>query len=354
MKQRYQSVRIAGLGVSLPGTDVPGRIVTSAEIEERLAPTYKRLKLIEGRLELMTGIRERRWGKPGLKPSDISTDACRNAIRNANIDPKAIGCLIHASVCRDFLEPATAAVVHNALELPADCQIFDLSNACLGWLNGLVTIANMIELGQIEAGIVVSGEDGRALVESTIAQLNANHNLTKKAFKNSFASLTIGSAGIAAVVASDKLATASRRLVGASTSSATEHHHLCQGGAQAGEDTQTHVTMTTDSEAMLHAGVGLAQATWAKTRNMLGWHPNSITRLITHQVGRFHSNLLFRRLELDPRKDFPTVSTLGNVGSASVGATLALAEKEGKLQPGDRALLMGIGSGLVCMMMGLE
>ena len=77
--------------------------------------------------------------------------------------------LIHGSVCRDYLEPATACGVHYELGLPQECLVYDVSNACLGMLNGMIQVANMIELGQIRAGLVVGTEDSRQLVESTIA-----------------------------------------------------------------------------------------------------------------------------------------------------------------------------------------
>ena len=53
---RYQNVCLESVGATLPD-----EIVTTAEIERRLAPLYERLRLPEGRLELMSGIRERRF-----------------------------------------------------------------------------------------------------------------------------------------------------------------------------------------------------------------------------------------------------------------------------------------------------
>src|SRR5271170_588966 len=141
---RYENVCIESFGYTLPE-----EIVTSAELEAALAPLYKRLRLPEGRLELMTGIRERRFWPPGTLPSGPSMASAQLAIDAAQIDKSQIGALVHASVCRDYLEPATASTVHHTLELPNDCLIYDVSNACLGVLNGMVQVANMIELGQI-------------------------------------------------------------------------------------------------------------------------------------------------------------------------------------------------------------
>jgi 3-oxoacyl-[acyl-carrier-protein] synthase-3 len=158
---RYRHVCIESLGYA-----IPDEIITSDEIEQRLEPLYRRLKLPEGRLELMSGIRERRLWPRGMRPSEKSIESGQKAIAAAGIDPTEIGCLIHGSVCRDQLEPATACRVHDALGLNEECLVYDVSNACLGLLNGILQIANMIELGQIRAGLVVGTEDSRALLSS--------------------------------------------------------------------------------------------------------------------------------------------------------------------------------------------
>src|SRR5687767_10904640 len=93
---RYQNVCLESLSYA-----IPDEIVTSDEIERCLEPLYRRLKLPEGRLELMSGIRERRLWPRGFRPSDGSIASGRRAIEAADIDPGEIGCLIHGSVCRD-------------------------------------------------------------------------------------------------------------------------------------------------------------------------------------------------------------------------------------------------------------
>jgi len=60
---RYQHVAIAAVSHALPP-----EVVTSADVEARLRPVYERLGLPEGRLELMTGIRERRFFPPARAP----------------------------------------------------------------------------------------------------------------------------------------------------------------------------------------------------------------------------------------------------------------------------------------------
>ena len=112
--------------------------------------------------------------------------------------------------------------------------------------------------------------------------------------------------------------------------------------------------METDSEALLHAGNALAARTFATFLEDFDWDRESIDRMVTHQVGVQHKRLLFQALELDLACDYPTVETLGNVGSVSLPVSLALAAEAGFVAPGHRVCLQGIGSGLHCLMLGLE
>ena len=145
---RFQRVCLELIGYCLPP-----QIVTSEEIERRLEPLYRRLRLPEGRLELITGVQQRRFWDPGTMSGMESHRAAKLALEAANWDPSSIGALVHGSVCRDFLEPATACSIHHRLGLPPSCVLFDLSNACLGLLSGALVIANMIELGQVKLPI---------------------------------------------------------------------------------------------------------------------------------------------------------------------------------------------------------
>ncbi|MBN1588055.1 MAG: 3-oxoacyl-ACP synthase III, partial [Pirellulales bacterium] len=209
---------------------LPRETVTSEQIESRLAPLYERLRLPEGRLELMSGIRQRRFWPPGTRPGQMSIETGRRAIDASGIEPRDVGTLIHGSVCRDYVEPATAAGVHHGIGLSSECLLYDVSNACLGLLNGMVQVANMIELGQIRAGLVVGTESSRELVETTIEQLNADESLTRKNIKSAFASLTIGSGSAAVLLVDRELSRSGNRLVGGVAAAATDHCDLCRGG----------------------------------------------------------------------------------------------------------------------------
>ena len=180
------------------------------------------------------------------------------------------------------LEPATAAYVHGFVGLGPDCQIFDVSNACLGFLNGLVLAAAMIEAGVIRRALVCSGENGRPLVEGTLKKLNGDLTLDRNAIKPFFANLTIGAGAVAAVVSRDDLAPAgSPRLLGGAVETDSSANTLCEGDT-AGDA----LAMRTDSERLLEAGMGVAGRCWRKFKADTGWDENTPDRVVTHQVGR--------------------------------------------------------------------
>lgn len=330
----------------------PPRVVSSLEIEARLAPLYDRLKLSAGRLELMTGIKERRFWNKGTHPSTVAAEAGAEAIRKSGIAPEKIGCLIHASVCRDYLEPSTASLVHEMLGLGEGSTIFDLSNACLGVLNGMAQIAAMIELGQIEAGLVVSGETAEHLHEATMAKLLEDRKLDRRYLKMQFASLTIGSAATAVLLAKAEPAEPGHRLVGGGVGTDSSANRLCKADPK--DATTAGPIMQTDSEGLLHAGCALAARTWEKTKANLGWANDTPAHVFTHQVGKAHAKLTLEALSLSPERDFPTVSFMGNTGSAALPGALALGIEQKHMEPGDKVALLGIGSGLSCLMLGME
>ncbi len=339
---RYQQVCLEAIGYTLPQ-----EVVTTEALERQLAPVYQRLRLPHGRLELMTGIASRRFFPPGTLPSQVSIASGQQALQASGIDRQHLGALIHGSVCRDHLEPATACHVHHGLNLPAECMIHDVSNACLGILTGMIQVANMIELGQIRAGLVVGTECGRELVENTIRRLNQDTQLSRRDIKPFVASLTIGSGSVAILLCDKKLSRTRNRLLGASVLARTNHHQLCQSdGLQS--------FMSTNSEQLMHQGVAAGAETFGAFLAEIGWTRRQVDKTICHQVGVAHRRLLLEALDIDPQIDYPTMETLGNTGSVALPLTLALGAEAGHLQPLDHVALLGIGSGINCLMLALE
>lgn len=309
-------------------------VVTSATFDERLGQTYERLGTQPGLLESLAGIRERRWWPEGVTFAEVAAEAGQKAIDAAGIDASQIGLLIDTSVCRDNLEPSAAVAIHNLLDLPSNCLNFDLANACLGFMNGMQLAGTMIDSGQIDYALIVDGEGSRHTQQATLDRLAADDATIPDLFAE-FASLTLGSGAAAMVLGRHSDNPGSHRVLGGISQADTSHHKICVG---------TLDQMRTDTKALLDAGLQLAKQAWNDVDDR-GWR--DMDRYIIHQVSQVHTSMMCDVLGIDPTKAPLTFPTLGNVGPASVPITLA--EEVDSLQPGDRVLLLGIGSGINAM-----
>ncbi len=341
---QFRNVVIDTLACSLPED-----IWSSMRIESELAPLYNRLSLPLGRLEMMTGIRERRHWVTGVLPSEVAIKAGKSLLEKAQCSREEIDVLIHASVCRDRLEPATAAYVHKGLNLPSKTQIFDLSNACLGVLNAMFVGASMIEAGSVRTVLIVSGENGRPLLDHTLSQLNQDTSINRRTLKPYFANLTIGSGAVAVLLRNSKDVLSPKPLfLGGSVCTDSKANCLCEGDA-----VDHFLDMRTDATALLEAGINLSKKGWEQFKSTMHWSEDTPKHIITHQVGLQHKNRLYEALNLDISKDFSTFPYLGNTGSAALPISLCLADEADRLQAGQEVLLLGIGSGLSTLMLGV-
>jgi 3-oxoacyl-[acyl-carrier-protein] synthase-3 len=159
-------------------------VVTSAEIDEALADTYARLDVRPGLLEGLAGIVERRWWPEDVTFADAAAMAGAKALADAGIEAKRVGLLIDTSVSRGHLEPSAAVDVHHQLDMPSHCLNFDLSNACLGFVNGMHLAGTLIDAGQIDYAIIVDGEGSRGLHERTIERLQRPETTVADVFEN--------------------------------------------------------------------------------------------------------------------------------------------------------------------------
>lgn len=316
--------------LSVAHVDAP-EVVTSAEFDEILADTYERVGTHPGLLESLAGIRERRWWPEGHLYTDAAAAAGKKAIEASGIRADEFGLLIDTSVCRDRLEPSSAVTVHNALDLPSSCLNFDLSNACLGFINALQLAGNMIDSGQINYALIVDGEGSRAVQQATLNRLAGPEATMADVFAE-FATLTLGSGGAAAVVGRHSENPGSHKILRGIARADTSHHNLCVGSLD---------RMSTDTKALLDAGLHVSKMAWGDAEEQ-GWL--EVDRYILHQISQVHTTMLCERLGIDMAKVPMTFPFLGNVGPASIPITLS--REVENLSVGDKVLLLGIGSGI--------
>lgn len=345
---KYNKVYIEALDYELAPV-----VISSSDLEARLEPLYRELRIAPGQLQALTGIRERRWWEPGYPLSHGAIMAARKALLNSNVTASDLGALVYTGVCREQFEPATACRVADGLGLSGNVAVYDISNACLGVLNGILDIANRIELGQIRAGLVVSCESAREINEVMIARMLEERNM--QFFANSLATLTGGSGAIAVLLTDGSFGNTNlHRLIGGTTRAEPRHHNLCLWGVGPDGKGGYQQSMATDGVNVMNHGVELGKRTWEAFLPNVGWNSAMIDRVICHQVGSAHQSMILKVLGLPAEKDFTTFEFLGNMGTVSLPMTAALAVERDVLLAGDKVAFLGIGSGLNCMMLAVE
>ncbi|WP_369054578.1 3-oxoacyl-ACP synthase III [Kineococcus terrestris] len=307
-------------------------VVPSSHFDDVLAPTLERLRLRPGLLEKVAGVRERRWWSPGQDAAEAAAETGAKALSEAGVDAKDVGLLISTTVTRPHLEPAVATSVHHQMDLPPSALNFDITNACLGWVNALQVASAMIDAGAVRYAVVLGAEDVRSMHRGTIERLQGGE-VTRRDFLDQFATMTLGCGAAAAVLGRADEHPEAHRVLGGTARAGTAHHELCIGDMN---------HMRTDAKLMLTEGIEIVADAFAGGDQQWGW--SGADRFVIHQISRVHTDTVVQRLGLDPDKVPMTFPTWGNVGPISLPMTLSKTAPE--LAAGDRVIAMGVGSGL--------
>jgi 3-oxoacyl-[acyl-carrier-protein] synthase-3 len=217
---------------------------------------------------------------------------------------------------------------------------FDITNACVGFVNGVQMASAMIDAGQIDYAVIVNAEDVRRTQEDTLVRLTAD-DVTREDYQNQFASLTLGDGAAAAVIGRASDRPDGHRILGGVARAGTEHHELCVGSFG---------KMTTDTKNLLTKGLKLVVDAWREAETD-GWDWSRLDRYVTHQISTPYTQAIIDAVNLDPAAVPITFDRWGNVGPAAIAMTLS--EQADTLNPGDRVMCLGVGSGLNTAMLEL-
>ena len=347
---RYSKVYIEAFGYELAPN-----VITTDDIEERLKPFYDATNFNSGQLYALTGIKERRFWDVDHSISVETIKAGQKAIDDSGIASAQIESLVFCGVCREGFEPATSCSIADSLNISKDAHIYDVSNACLGVISGMIQVANEIELGNIKAGLVVSCETSRQIVNSTIDEINKNKTIDF--FKKAVATMTGGSGAVAVLLTDGSFENnnTKHKITGTVIKNSIQHHDLCSWGfSEKGMPVNSKIIMRTKADKVLEHGTKLVVETFKKFLQEFNLSHDKIDKFIGHQVGAFHHQSFYKALGIDIKKDFATFPFLGNIGTVSLPITAAIADERDFLNSGDFVCFIGVGSGLNCLIMGIE
>ncbi len=331
------------------GLNTPPHQVTSAELEDKLSPLYQRLEIPFGTLEKLTAIKTRYFWDKSVRPSQAATVAARTALDGIGFAREHIQALFSCSVTRDYFEPAVAALVHGALELDERAVTMDISNACIGFSNGLLTLANLIETGVVKAGVVVSAETVSTIIDSTVTHLLKNQDITRDMLLRILPTFTLGCGAASMVLCHESIATRGHKLKGAVSRSATQHSELCVGNGDfcaAMSDSGLTPIMQTDSQLIISSAAKLGGRIWPDASKSFGWTADDIQHIFCHQVGKQINGAFYREMGLPQEKEFIVYPRYGNQVSAALPTAFVTGITEKPLNSGDKVLFTAFGSGL--------
>ena len=350
---RFKNVCLEAFSLVLPETRV-----TSAEIEDRLAPLYQKLGIPFGTLEKLSGIRSRYFWDESVTPSQAATTVAEEALEGLPFEREQIGAVLNCSVTRDYFEPATATLVHGNLGLSENTFAMDVTNACIGFMNGVTLLGNLIEAGTVKAGIVVSAENTSRLIDSSMREiLNGGElDMERAELIKQLPTFTLGCGAAAFVLCHSSIASKNHRVLGGLGCSATQFNDLCSanGDYYFCQRQDFAPVMFTESSELIASAAKLGGRTWGRASEILGWSRDDVDHIFCHQVGKQVGQAFYDEMGLDYSKEFSVYPELGNLVSVALPSAMIRGIEERNVQEDDKVLLTGFGSGLNSLFLGLQ
>jgi len=319
-------VKILGTGKYLPS-----KIVTDEEMDLRLGTR-------PGWTRKTTDVRIRHFVNDGETASYMGARAAERALAAAGLNFKDIDCIVCASGTKEQPLPSTASFVQQALgEEMSGIPAFDIDATCLSFLVGLDTMSYLIEAGRYRNVLLVSSE---------IASVGMNW-----ADKESAALFGDGAAAVAVGPSGDK---DDSRIVGASIrtySKGARFSEVRGGGSRMhprehSAETETDFLFSMNGPAIFKMASKLLPGFVEELLATSGTRMEDFKAVIPHQGSAMAMRLMRKKLGISEEQLMYITPNHGNTIAASIPMGLHEAIVQGKLQRGDRALLLGTAAGL--------
>jgi 3-oxoacyl-[acyl-carrier-protein] synthase-3 len=293
--------QITGWGASLPD-----KIVTNDDFAARLDTS-------DAWIVERTGIRERHVGGT---TSELAIEAGRRALARASVTGADIDLLVLATTTPDQTVPATSSSVHAALGLTGGA--FDLNAACAGFVYALVTADALLGVGHHRA--LVIGSD-------SLSQITDMDDRSTAVLFGDGAAAVVLEAG-----APDDFVLAYDLGVDGTASSLLYADH---GGF-------IHMDGREVYRRAVRAEMESITAVLESSKLTAG----EIALFVPHQANLRIIEAVNQRVGFDMDHTAVVLDHTGNTSAASIPLALCAAADDGRLVPGDLALLSGFGAGM--------
>ena len=318
--RRLMGVRMAGTG-----SYVPHAVVSNDHLHERLG-------FDSDWIVKRTGILERRHALPHQATSDLAVEASLRAMASAGVEAADIDLLVLGTFTPDMSFPSTACLVQDRLGIVAPG--IEVEAACAGFMHALVTAAAYMVAGVSETALVVGADcNSRILNPDDIKTYPLFGDgagavvLTKGSKDQGLVSYSMGSDGQGGEMLC--------RPSGGSRNPPSPEH--LEQGLQ---------YMFMDGRAVFKWAVAILCDTIQDVLKDAGLTTDDVDLYIPHQANIRIINAACDVLRIPRQKVFNNLEKYGNTSAGSIPLALDEAMAEGRLKPGQLALLSGFGAGL--------
>jgi len=300
------------------GSYLPPKVVTNDDLARQLDTTDEWIRT-------RTGIRQRHIAEPSQTSSDLAVEASRAALAAARITPKEIDLIIVATATPDYIFPSTACIMQAKLGIKS-CAAFDIQAVCSGFVYALAIADKLIQSGQHRCALIVGAE-----VYSRILD-----------WKDRGTAVLFGDGAGAVVLRADSkpgIMASVLHADGSYVDILSVPGNVC-GGKIVGSP-----FLQMDGQAVFKFAVKVLDEVARETLAMCGLTPADVDWLIPHQANVRILEATARKLGIDLSKLIVTVDRHGNTSAASVPLALDVAIRDGRIKPGHKIMLQGVGGG---------
>jgi 3-oxoacyl-[acyl-carrier-protein] synthase-3 len=300
------------------GSYLPPQVVTNDDLA-------KRLETNDAWIRERTGIRARHIAEPSQTSSDLALEASRRALEAAGVAPGELDLIIVATSTPDYIFPSTACLLQAKLGAKGGAA-FDVQAVCSGFVYALATADSFIRSGNHQKALVVGAE-----VFSRI--LDWNDRGTCVLFGDGAGAVVLGASEKPGIHASVLRADGSHAGMLSVPGNVNR-------GAIAGSP-----FLQMDGQAVFKFAVRVLEESARETAARARMSLDEIDWLIPHQANVRILEAVARKLDLPRDKLAVTVDHHGNTSAASVPLALDEYVRAGRIRPGQRLMLQGVGGG---------
>ncbi|MGQ0654661.1 MAG: beta-ketoacyl-ACP synthase III [Betaproteobacteria bacterium] len=300
------------------GSYLPAKVMTNADFAARLDTSDEWIRT-------RTGIVQRHIAEPDQASSDLAVEASRRALDAAGLRPGQLDLIIVATSTPDFIFPSTACLLQSKLGNKGSAA-FDVQAVCSGFVYALATADSFIRTGQNRNALVVGAE-----VFSRI--LDWNDRGTCVLFGDG--------AGAVVMVPAERPGVHASRL----RADGSQSDMLCVPGNVSRGAVLGSPFLRMDGQGVFKFAVRVLEESARETVQAAGMKLEDVDWLIPHQANVRILEATAKRLGLAREKLVVTVDHHGNTSAASVPLALDESIRDGRILPGDRVLLQGVGGG---------